>query len=212
MALIKCPKCDQTVLSVASVCPHCSHHLGQEPGASVEDNELVQCRHCNELMTRRAKVCPHCGRIQHGKGAMVAVGLAAVIVLAVGVLIIRAGNDSGDSALPIVVRPPAQPQPTVASPVQAPADSAAAPEPVSESPAQRPMPRVATVSRFAQEWANVRTGRDLSAEIVAILRPSQEVAVADRRAGWWSVYLGDSLVGFVSANLLDTIPPSPGLP
>jgi len=211
MALIKCPECGQTVLSVASLCPHCSHRLGQEPGQSVEANDLMHCRHCNELMTRRAKVCPHCGLKRHGKGPILAAGLAAVIVLAVGAWIIRAGSTGGDSAVPIVVAPPEQP--TVALPVQTPVDSAvAAPDPGRDSPAQRPTPSVITVSRVAQEWANVRTGRNLSAEIVAILRPGQEVAVADRRGGWWSVYLGDSLVGYVSSNLLDTVPPSPGLP
>ncbi len=210
MALIKCPECGQTVLSVASLCPHCSHHLGPEPGQSVEMNDLTHCRHCNELMTRRLKVCPHCGLKQHGKAPIVAVGLAAVIVLALGTWIMRAGNTGGDSAVPIVAAPPTQP--TVALPVRAPVDSAAVPDPGRDSAARRPMPSVVTVSRIAQEWANVRTGRNLSAEIVAILRPGQEVAVADRRGGWWSVYLGDSLVGYVSSNLLDTIPPSPGLP
>ncbi len=206
MALIKCPECGQTVLSVASLCPHCSHRLGQEPGQLVEPNDLMHCRHCNELMTRRAQRCPHCGLKQRGKGPIVVAGLAAVIVLVVGAFIIRAGSTGGDFALPIVAAPPAQPK--VVLPVQAPVDSAVAPD----SPDQFPQPSVATVSRIAQEWANVRTGRNLSADIVAILRPGQEVAVADRRGGWWSVYLGDSLVGFVSANLLDTIPPSPSLP
>jgi len=206
MALIKCPECGQTVLSVASLCPHCSHQLGPDHGQSVEVNDLMQCRHCNELMIRRSKVCPHCGLKQRGKGPIVVAGLAAVIVLVAGALIIRTDSTGGNSALPIVAAPPGQP--TVALPVQAPVDSTVAPD----SPAPRPRPSVATVSRVAQEWANVRTGRNLSAEIVAILRPGQEVAVADRRGGWWSVYLGDSLVGYVSANLLDTIAPSPGLP
>lgn len=210
MALIKCPECGQTVLSVASLCPKCSHRLGQEPGQSVEANDLMHCRHCNELMTRRAKVCPHCGLKQHGKWPILAVALASVIVLVLGIWIMKAGSTGVDSALPIVAAPPTQP--AVALPVRAPVDSAVAPDPGRDSPGQRPRPSVVTVSRVAQEWANVRTGRNLSAEIVAILRPGQEVAVADRRGGWWSVYLGDSLVGYVSSNLLDTIPPSPGLP
>jgi Bacterial SH3 domain/Double zinc ribbon len=207
MALIKCPECGQTVLSVASLCPHCSHRLGAESGQSAEVNDLAHCRHCDELMTRRAKVCPHCGLKQHGKGPIVAVGLSVVIVLVLGTWIMMASSTGGESALPIVVAPPTPP--AVSVPVQASVDSAVALDPGHDSAAG---PSVVTVSRIAQEWANVRTGRNLSAEIIAILRPGQEVAVADRRGGWWSVYLGDSLVGFVSSNLLDTILPQPGLP
>jgi len=210
MALIKCPKCGQTVLSVASLCPHCSHRLGLEPGPSVETNDLMHCRHCDELMTRRAKVCPHCGLKQRGNGAFVVVGVAAVIILAAGLFVMSAGSDSADSPSP-VVPPPVQTQLPVTPPVQASVDSGTASDPERNAPVQPSVPRVITVSRYAQEWANVRTGRSLSSEIIAILRPGQQVAVADRRGGWWSVYLGDSLVGFVSASLLDTIPRRPGI-
>ena len=206
MALIKCPKCGNTVLSVASLCPHCSHRLGPEPGHSVEANDLRHCRHCGELMTRRAQVCPHCGLKQRGNGPLVVAGIAAVIILAAGLWIVSAGGDGGDAPPPVVAAPVPSQLP-IAPPVQASVDSAPAPDP----PAQPSAPRVVTVSRFAQEWANVRTGRDLNAEIIAILRPGQQVNVADRRGGWWSVYLGDSLVGFVSANLLDTIPRRSGI-
>ena len=204
MALIKCPECGQTVLSVATQCPQCSYRLAPESGG-IEPNELRQCPHCNELFTRRAKRWPQCGEAQRRKGPIVVAGVVGVVLLgAAGFAVSGLGNDAQPTAT--IVRAPPPSLPAVEAPVPRPVDSAAVVDPV---PPTSP-PAVVTTTRFARDWANVRADRTLQGTIIAILRPGQEVAVADRRGGWWSVYLVDSLVGYVSANLLDSLPPLPG--
>ena len=225
MALIKCPECGQTVLSVATQCPNCAHWLAPEPGEAVGPNDLMHCGNCGELMTRRAKQCPHCGRSQRGTVPLVTAAAVAVVLVGAGVWFVLGRGGNGPSAT--IVPAALAPQQPIAMPVRAPRDSSAPPattrtpqpvtNPVRPGDSLDPAPQilaspVATVSRFAQNWANVRAERNLAGEIMAVLRPGQEVAVGNRRGGWWSVFLGDSLVGYVSSNLLDTIPPPPGLP
>jgi uncharacterized protein YgiM (DUF1202 family) len=69
-------------------------------------------------------------------------------------------------------------------------------------------PRVANVRvLFTNEWANVRSGRGLLYRVARVLPPGARVTVSDRVAGWWTLLDNDSVLGYVAASLLDTIPP-----
>ncbi len=209
MTLIKCPACGHTVLSVASLCPNCHEQLGTESDASHAADELVHCRKCGELMTRRARRCPHC-RYAHGTRRTAVFAIAAVVLLVVagGWFVVSRQDRPTPDPIAAELPPAAQTPnpPVISAPVEVETDTVPS---VELSPEAVSSGSVSKVTRFALEWANIRAARGLDSDIIAILRPGQAVSVGDWERGWWGVYLGDSLVGYVAAVLMDTVPPQP---
>jgi hypothetical protein len=86
MALIKCPHCGQTVLSIASQCPKCAKSLINATFGPGGRGELGECRECGRAILSRLPECPHCGArrpgVHYARGLVVAGG---VVVVALGV-------------------------------------------------------------------------------------------------------------------------------
>jgi hypothetical protein len=102
MALIKCPSCGQTVLSIASVCPKCGHMLMQNPHAQGGDGEFVECPRCNKFIPHTADRCGFCGYPRRARRRLwLAVGavtsLAALVAAVYGY---RQVFGSGETASP----------------------------------------------------------------------------------------------------------------
>ncbi len=215
MTLIKCPQCGQTVLSVASVCPKCGFLLLQPPPPQGEERAFVACRRCEKVIPRGAQTCQYCGYPQQLRRRLRVIGAVVLGAAALAAGFIGFGLRQSDedrsatetrAVIPPVVTP--QPAPTAAEisvpPPQTPADTAPArPVPTVASPPPTSRPRgPATVSRWTVTWANVRDAPALEGLIVGILRPGSRINGVRVPGGWWAVYQGDSLVGYVASSLL----------
>lgn len=219
MALIKCPQCGQTVLSVASKCPKCSYLLLQAPAPKGDNRGFTHCRRCEKIIPRNAPICEYCGYPQLARRrirTVLGLVLLAAVVVA-GVIGVRRLTSPGepDPTTSVALTPTIRP--TVADteaarsvPVAPPID--AQPVPVASPPPADPdtssLPPGAQV-RWSREWANVREGPGTDHPVVGVLRPYTEVAVTGLRAGWWLVYIDGTPLGYVARDLLTAAPPSP---
>jgi RNA polymerase subunit RPABC4/transcription elongation factor Spt4 len=221
MTLIKCPQCSQTVLSVASVCPKCGFLLLQAPPPHGEERAFVTCRRCDKVIPRGAQTCQYCGYPQRFRRRLRIVGavvlaLAALAVGFIGFGLWRPSVDQSANEERPVTPPAVTPQP---APVEAevsvtppPATAQAVPDttrPTPATPTTSPTPPAstrsgirATLSQWTVTWANVRDAPALEGAIVGILRPGSQINGVRVPGGWWAVYSGDSLVGYVASSLL----------
>jgi ribosomal protein L37E len=224
MALIKCPQCGQTVLSVASVCPKCSYILLQNPTPQGEDRDFVNCRRCGKVISRAAVHCEYCGYPQRVRRLMRrgVVAVLALSLIALGGLYARGrlfDNDSRPEASPVapVSVPPVVatvPDPEPAGPASARAEDAMVSPPGVQSELQEPEPTpppppARTVTRWTITWTNVREGRGIEYPVIRVLSPGDSVQVAGYALGWWRVYTGGREIGFVATDLLVDRPPIP---
>ena len=204
MALIKCPRCGQTVLSVASVCPKCSYLLLQNPTPQGEGEEFTTCRRCGKIIRQDTEACefcayPHLARRRIRAAAWTVVGVA---IVAFGALAIQRLTSRGEGpSPPATAAVPGQAVP-LAPPVTARPVTEAAPPQIDS--VRLPL---SAVTRWTLDWANVREGRATSFPVLGILRPAQEVLVDSLRAGWWLVYLDGRPAGYVATDLLTNEPP-----
>ncbi len=117
MALIKCPSCGQTVLSIASVCPKCGHMLMQNPHAQGGDGEFIECPRCNKFIPHTAERCGFCGYPRRARRRMWwAVGTVA-FVAALVTAVYGYRQVSGRSVTPTpptTAQTPEEPAPTAA--------------------------------------------------------------------------------------------------
>jgi ribosomal protein L37E len=217
MALIKCPKCGQTVLSVASVCPKCSHLLLQNPMSESEDGQVVECRRCGKLVARSTAECKFCGYPRQFRRRLrlaiwSAAGIGALVLAAWGLWALTAQRGTTTPPAPSlgepspppsatpesVVRP--LPQPTVESLPSAPlmeAELRPAQLPAAQTPQLPP-----TQTRWATTWANLRGAPRVPSAVIRVLQPGERVEVAMLRLGWWSVFVDGERVGFVANSVL----------
>jgi len=63
------------------------------------------------------------------------------------------------------------------------------------------------VSRWTIEWANVRAARSVESTVVQVLPPGRAVEVREMRQGWWTLYAGGSVVGYIANSVLSATPP-----
>ena len=237
MALIKCPKCGQTVLSVASVCPKCGHMLLQSPTPQGDAGEYGPCRRCGKIVARKAATCEFCGYPQRRRrrlrwAAAGLLGCAAVAVTTWGVVRRVRGPEPpqrvepapppATTALPesgVVVAAPADSgtvrdsQPPRADTIVVPPppgrDSAVAPaSPQVVTPAPRRI-STSTLNRWTLTWANIREGAGSEYAVVRVLQPGERVQVADMARGWWAVYRNGVFEGYVANSLLSDRPLPP---
>jgi predicted RNA-binding Zn-ribbon protein involved in translation (DUF1610 family) len=210
MALIDCPQCGHKVLSVASTCPKCGFSLSEQRKKDAHFSKNVECRTCRREIAPGSRICPHCGEVNPVRRFQMW-PIAGVLVLAMLIatpLIFWYGRE--DATQPPVSLPAAQ-----TSPVQQdtlPSDSAVADStpvtpPIVAAPPVEPTQTRSTMTRWTNNWANVRAGRGTTDTIVSVLVPGQMVEVADPQDGWWAVYVDGQPVGFVAQSLIVEQPP-----
>ncbi len=224
MPLMACPKCGQSVSSLASVCPNCSFSLREQRLKEGRLGPRIRCRKCGQNISATADVCPHCG-VDYPKRTfnllLVAAPIGAV-VLAFGIfLLLSGGSDPGSSASappPLSDGPPAVTPPETATPAEATEEQAepesdvrAAPILV-ESPPGSDQDIDAPTSertRWTADWVNVREGPSPDAPVAQILDPGVRVEAGGYDGGFWEVYIDGRLLGYVANSLLLQEPPEP---
>lgn len=220
MALIRCPGCGKSVLSIASTCPGCGQLLITNPTARQNGYRYRACQHCGKLVAPHARVCVYCGHRTERPRALrrVAASLAGTAVIALAaVLTLSMGSGAEPARAPSAGRPADQrpalpPPPQIASPLSTTtAVVAAHPEPARTNgahTAQDGRPAPGRLVRWTETWANVREGRDLRSPVARVLQPGVRVEVTDRREGWWTVYVDGVAIGHVSNAVLTRTPPA----
>lgn len=221
MAFIKCPKCGQTALSIASVCPKCGHLLMQHTPPQGSDSTLAQCPRCQKFIEREAPRCEFCGFPQlfwrRARTAMLAVlALAVVTASIVGVLMLRR-SPAPESAPRQVEAPRPTPVPTLpedttpadttttAAPLITAAPIEVRPPPAADTavpPTPAPVETVPTEDRWTVTWANLREGPGLDYPVVRILLPGTRIRAAAPSRGFSAVYGSAGLEGYVAVSLL----------
>ena len=48
----------------------------------------------------------------------------------------------------------------------------------------------------------MREDRDVDSDVVSVLRPGEQIEVADLESRWWAVYVDGRRVGYISASLV----------
>ncbi len=116
----------------------------------------------------------------------------------------RAATESQPVTPPVVTPQPAPTAEEIVVPPPRIATGAA-----SDTAGARPAPPAttrptgpATTARWTVTWANVRDAPALESGIVGVLRPGSQISGVRVAGGWWAVYSGDSLVGYVASSLL----------
>lgn len=199
--LRECGRCGKHIERDAVICPYCGHHV------------------------RAARLAWRTTFSVAGVALAVALGIAAWRTGLMGSI-----RQAFRSPRPAAVEPRATgPGPAIALPV---ADSAA--EPTSDTAPAAPVaaaaPDTATppatvalrqprrepapasrprdlVSRWTIEWANVRAARSVESTVVQVLPPGRAVEVREMRQGWWTLYAGGSVVGYIANSVLSATPP-----
>ena len=196
MALVKCPRCGHTVLSVASACPKCSGLLTQEQFPPSRSGALTECRSCGRRVLTNASACLHCGVRSPGRrgvsllthSRLVRPGIIGVAVV-LGVVAVRT-----TTVLQSTSDRSAMAAPTLAA-RSLPPDSA--------RPGATSLPRVPRVqTKWTSTWVNVRQGQGGNTAVVEILKPGQPVEVSNLQGGWWSVQRDGRHIGYVANALL----------
>src|SRR2546425_2025812 len=214
MALIKCPQCGHTVLSVASQCPACATALAIGFLGPEHRGELAECRSCGHPVRSGTRTCPHCGIQNPARGRRVrqqALRASAVLILAVLALGIRARLSNHDAARAAAA--PQQEPAHVADAAPERSSTVAAPEVVASEAAASPLEAVPLAppvnasapppeTRWTATWANVREQPKNDAPILRVLAPGTPVKGTLDRYGWWLVHLEGKSVGYVAGELL----------
>jgi hypothetical protein len=245
MAMIKCPHCGQTVLSIASQCPKCANALIKSTYDPSGRGELRECRDCGRSVLSRASECPQCGArrpgVHYTRGLAIA-GVLGIVVLGFSAMaLFKQPSHPSQMAFatvppapmkaaraialrtidgPIRVRPKTAPLPDSAPPKESPnprenVDSSIAHArealAFASPPIRKPAPAIESAIvpsvtdsqlKWTATWANVRGPPHSDSQVVQVLRPGQQVAVAAQRRGWWVVLENGRQVGYVARQLL----------
>jgi RNA polymerase subunit RPABC4/transcription elongation factor Spt4 len=227
MVMIRCPNCGQRALDIATTCPQCHSILIQNPLETHNWGTLRECGRCHKHIERGADVCPYCGhRVRATRLAARSVAAVAglAVLAAAGVAAWRSGvvdslrgalganRPAPEAAAPVIDPAPVLPPPAgAAEVVVAPITAAgpAEPPPPGAVAAAAPAPAFGLVTRWTGEWANVRSARDTTSEVVRVLAPNVAIEVGDMRRGWWALYVGGAFVGYIANSVLRTDPAQP---
>jgi hypothetical protein len=66
--------------------------------------------------------------------------------------------------------------------------------------------RAGSKLKWVNKWANVRGAPDGDSEVVQVLRPGQQIAVAGGSGGWWMVLENGRQLGYVAKDLVGDRP------
>lgn len=207
MSLIDCPKCGRKVMSVASVCPHCSFSLTEHRVLEAHRSSGTRCSNCHQAIPAGATQCPHCHSAQPGRRAL-RWALPAGLVVVVAVIALFPGRRERRPVAEITV--PGQPDTALAEPLPALRSAESIPAATTRIAAQAPpapAPAPQTVTRWTSTWVNVRQERSPNSQVLRILNPGQRVDVADLQRGWWMLFLDDEMIGYVAQSTLRSEPP-----
>lgn len=190
MAIVPCPACGASVLSVASRCPTCKRYIDLP--------RAPQGRTAAPEWARAKTVAP----------------VAVVALLLAGLAF--EGRDDAPTTEPAPVTPlasgpatPAQPTPVHPAPVPAAVVPAAVVPAAMPASARPEATRSAPTSRRARagaplqtvEWVNLRTDPSRGAAVVLVIPPDAAVLADSATVGWRRVRYGDA-VGWVDYRLL----------
>jgi hypothetical protein len=194
MAIVPCPACGASVLSIASRCPSCHRDI--------------------DLRATAAATRPSRGRGRPSPlGGLVALGALAVTLVAPWMLVGGEAPASapppavaGVPAAPVEAGPPAAapsaPMPPTAMPPAA-MLAAAVSNTAGPSPAARPAaaPPSGTTLQTVQ-WVNLRRAPSREADVVLVIPPEAAVLADSSAVGWRRVRYGD-VEGWVDPRLLE---------
>ncbi len=195
MALIKCPKCNHTVLSAASRCPGCGRPL------SLEDRDEIR-------VDRGRKWWP----------ALAGVSVSVLVALAVWRVQANVPPSNVTSPLPVAALPDFATDSFSNSAFDdSAADATAQPdsEPAPPADSERPRlprnlpPLTAADTLWTSTWVNIRARPGTTGTVVRVLRPGEPVAVANPERQWSVVYVDGEPVGWLSVAMLGQRPPGP---
>ena len=205
MALLKCPNCNQTVLSAACSCPRCGTVFNWERDRYPGDKPI--------------------------RWWPIVLGIAAVATLAFAVGRVAEQDRSAefpplpmgteaiplpaldrDTTTPATAEPPApRPADTARSRFRSPAPPVDAAPPPQSRRASLPDPRGAGPAqpRWTSTWVNVRERPSNQSAVVRVLNPGERVEVESPNRSWSLIYVGGRPVGYLSVSLLVIEPPGP---
>jgi hypothetical protein len=209
--------------------------LLQNPLETHAWNDLMSCRRCGKHIERAVLVCPYCEyHVRRGRhvrrGVAFGLGLAVIAVAGFGAyragyldrLLVTAGLRTGVdthtpppvAASPIETPLPSAPPIAASPPADTPSAEGALPSTSGGSdvvaPRRSPSSLISIVTRWTIEWANVRQGRSVETPIVRVLAPGRQVDVAELRDGWWALYEGGTVRGYIANSVLGRRPPNAG--
>ncbi len=198
MALIKCPQCGHTVLSVASVCPSCSFLLTQQRFQQSQRGTLAECRNCGRQVASQTRTCPYCGLRHPGsrRGARRALVVAGIVTPLLVMAAVRANPGRPVLPLPTTIEPRTTPLAVETDLVPPPPDSPASSARLDQS-------------RWTVTWVNVRERPGTDTDVVHILGPGQGVRVGERQGRWWPVLQDGRVLGYVANSVLQDTEPEP---
>jgi hypothetical protein len=236
MALIKCPKCGQTVLSVATTCPKCQHLLTQNPLQQGGHTNLTQCRHCQKMIPGDSITCEYCGYAVRFRRTLrritwsVVAGFTVALAAVAAVLIQAENRDrpraEATSPPPLPDVPPrgtttrsdtSQPatdtvtdtatRTTVPAGTTRPETTRTRSAAAATTPESLRPPPTAAV-RYVTVWGNLRATRDTLSPAIGTIAPGTRVLVGPPRLGWYAVYVDSVFAGYMAGDLLS--PEAPG--
>lgn len=224
MTLIKCPKCGQTVLSVATTCPKCQYLLTQNSLQQGGQSELITCRRCQKMIAAGSVTCEYCGypvRLRR-RIRRIAWSVVAVAVVAVGAVVAvqiqgeyRPGGGAERSMEPTLpLLPPAAPvtarPETTGAPAETGRDTTLTTPATAIPDTLRPPPNA--VLQYVAVWGNVRTARDTLSPALRRLAPGTAVLTARPLSGWYAIYVDSIFAGYMAGDLLERQPPASSPP
>jgi hypothetical protein len=181
------------------------------------DSRLRACGRCEKLIPVDAEVCAYCGRHQAGSRRAVIVGGAVAVFLAVGLLsavqIKRGGDERVRSGSP--AEAPAEetavinlePWPTTPDTAGSHRSTPPAPASTPGQPLPQETPSSPTlVVRWTRDWVNLREGRGVGTRVLGVYPPGTRLEVRNQQSGWWEVYVGGALAGYVAGSELSSEP------
>ncbi len=187
MALIRCRKCNRSVLSAASRCPHCLKPMDADQRDPISGD-------------RQSMKLP----------ALLWISLVLVIVIAVW-------RTLGDTESPLNVGPALIPAPAVASVGSTVPDTigehgtfeeeGSAAEPLTPEDGTRTQigqdrPPPSAKTRWTSTWVNVRERPGPTSPVVQVLSPGRHVLAVSPERGWSLVYADAERAGYLWAALL----------
>lgn len=197
MPLIKCPHCDHSVSTVASICPHCSKLIAEDRWRRGQQGDQMECHRCRAHIVVGSPVCPNCGVISPKPRRSTAwLPLAGAAAAAIAVILLG-GLNGLDRGTTISV--------TGLQPALALADEV----PVEVAPTLSSTDIHDAHTRWTRTWVNVRAGRGTDTAVVRVLDPGQPVTVGSKEGAWWSVYVEGHAIGYIANSELLPGPPSP---
>lgn len=193
MTLIKCPKCDHTVLSAASRCPGCGSAMDPQQRDAIRVNRPRRFWPLIFGLSVLALLVAGMWRAQSERARAIAMSIDRLV------------NESSPEPKAAPETASAPPDKTQLGPAAVRDAGVARTQPVKT---QEPAP-ADTDTLWTRTWVNVRERPGTTSTVVQVLTPGKPVAVVNPERQWSLVYVDGRQVGYLSVALLATQPPTP---